>query len=89
MSDTGIPKLFNTLIGQALKLESITPEVLDAYFANISEDESFVPELVSMVGPPTFLLLIEHFGGCSIPIPKIQDVIRISQLEGTLNDHDE
>jgi hypothetical protein len=42
----------------------------------LEEDESFLPELISMLGPDAYTDIAYYFGGSTIRIPQPRDIIR-------------
>jgi hypothetical protein len=70
-----LPPIFKELIDIADNLDKLTPEVLDGYYAAVGEDESLIPELISVLGPHTFETLIRYFGGHTIKLPKVGDIV--------------
>jgi hypothetical protein len=68
--------LFYDLIERANKIEALTPELMDEFYAKIGSHESFLPELIAVIGPATFELLVRYYGGESFKIPKADDIIK-------------
>lgn len=76
MSDTDLlSPIFQELIGKAEKIGTLTPEVVEEFCALIGDDPSFTPELVNIVGPATFLYLVQFFGGQTFTIPEIDGIV--------------
>jgi len=67
--------VFGELIERANKIEQLTDVVMAEYYAAINNDESLIPEVVSILGPNTFELLVKYFGGHTIRIPKSEDIL--------------
>jgi len=76
MDDSNLlPMVFGELIERANKIEQLTDVVMAEYYAAINNDESLIPEVVSILGPNTFELLVKYFGGHTIRIPKSEDIL--------------
>jgi hypothetical protein len=71
-----VPKILYDLLDQAEALEGLTPEIMWEYLATLNEDESFIPDLVAIVGPSTFALLVKHLSGQAFRVPKPEDILR-------------
>lgn len=77
MGDSSVaPKILYDLLNKADALEGLTPDTVWQFLTILNEDESFLPEVVAMVGPATFTLLVKHIGGQTIRIPKPEDILR-------------
>lgn len=76
MGDSPVPKILYDLLNRADKLEELTPETLWEYFELLNDDESFIPEVVAMLGPVTFAMLVQHLGGQVVRVPKPEDILR-------------
>lgn len=76
MGDSSIPKILYDLLDRAEKLDDLTPETMWEYLGLLNEDESFLPEVVAIVGPVTFTMMVQHIGGQSVKLPKPEDIIR-------------
>jgi hypothetical protein len=72
-----VPEIFYTLMNQVEKLEELDETTLWRYYDGLDNDPSFIPELVSLVGPEIFGLLVKYFGGKSIPIPTAEQILSI------------
>lgn len=72
---TILPVVFDELIERANKIEQLTDAVMADYYAAINGDESLIPEVISILGPNTFELLVKYFGGHTIQIPKSDDIL--------------
>ncbi len=70
-----VPAIFQDLVSRADNVEKLTPETLEEYFTLVDEDESFVPELISVLGRDTFSVFIRCFGGQSLRIPRAEDIL--------------
>jgi len=82
MSDLSIPPIFKDLLDQTSKQLSLTPEIMDSYFEYLNDDESFIPELVAIVGPVSFITLIKSLGGQTIQIPRAEEILKIIRKVG-------
>ena len=78
-----LPPIFRELIDAADNLEKLTPEVWDSFYGAIGEDESLIPELVCVLGPHTFEVLIQYFGGQTLKLPKAGDIVSRGRSHGT------
>jgi len=67
--------IFLELITKAEKIPTITPKVVEEFCALIGGDTDFTPELVNIIGPATFLYLVQFFGGQKFTIPEIDDIL--------------
>jgi hypothetical protein len=70
-----VPAILQDLVDRANSVEQVTPEVLEEYFTLLDNDESFVPELIAMVGRDTFGVFVRCFGGQSLRIPRAEDIL--------------
>lgn len=76
MGESSVPKILYDLLNRAEKLDDLAPDTVWEYLELLNEDESFLPEVVAIVGPATFTLLVQHMGGQSVRVPKPEDIIR-------------
>lgn len=67
--------IFQELITKAEKIPTLTPEVIEEFCTLIGGDTNFTPELVTIIGPVTFLYLVQFFGGQQFTIPEIDDIL--------------
>ena len=82
MDDTNIlPPVFGELITLADQIAQTDEKVIEAYCMTLNDEESFVPELVGVIGPMAFRLLVCYYGGQSIRIPCPEEVLN------TLKEH--
>lgn len=70
-----LPVVFTELIERVNKIEQLNCSVMSEYYASINSEESLVPELVSLLGPDSFELLVKYLGGYTIRIPKTEDIL--------------
>jgi hypothetical protein len=70
-----VPEIFFTLMNQADKLEELDDATLWRYYSLIDNDPSFIPELVAIVGPDIFAMLVHNFGGQKITIPTADQIL--------------
>jgi hypothetical protein len=70
-----IPEIFYSLMDQADKLEQLDESVLSRYYELLNDVTSFVPELVAVIGPDAFELLVKNYGGRTITIPSADNII--------------
>jgi len=70
-----LPPIFRELAEKADRLGNIDREMILEYSCTLNDDQSFLPEIFSIVGPENFGLLVRNFGGQSIRIPKPEDIL--------------
>lgn len=72
-----IPEIFFSLMDQADKLAALDEVTLNRYYELLNDVASFVPELVAVVGPDAFELLVKNYGGRTITIPTADNIISL------------
>jgi len=70
-----LPPIFGELISLADKVGQIDENVIEAYCLSLDDDESFMPELVGIIGPMAFQMLVCYYGGQSMRIPCPEDIL--------------
>lgn len=76
MDDTNIlPPVFGELITQADRVAQIDGTVIEGYCMTLDDEESFVPELMGVIGPMAFQQLVCYYGGQSIRIPRPEEIL--------------
>ncbi len=70
-----IPEIFYSLMDQADKLDQLDESVLSRYYELLNDATSFIPELVAVIGPDAFELLVKNYGGRTITIPSADNII--------------
>lgn len=71
-----IPEIFFNLMDQADKLAELDDETMDRYYEVIGESHTFIPELISIIGPEAFKLLVKHFAGRAISVPTPDQILK-------------
>lgn len=71
-----IPEIFMSLMDQADKLAELDESTMNRYYEVIGEAHTFIPELVSIIGPDAFGLLVKHYGGRSLTIPTPDQILK-------------
>lgn len=74
-----IPELFFSLIEQADKFAALDEASWEAYYESLNTAPSFIPELVAVIGPGAFELLVKNYGGRSITIPTADNILSIAR----------
>jgi len=83
MNDTTlIPDIFLTLMAQADKIEELDEETMSQYYELLNDAPSFMPELVAIVGPEVFEILVKNYGGRSMQIPTADQIISLVRKNG-------
>lgn len=71
-----LPAVFKELIDNADNLDSLTEETWEAFYALLATDETLLAELVSVLGPANFVVLVQYFGGQTIKLPKAGEILK-------------
>lgn len=78
MEDTDlIPEIFFNLMDQASKLDELDEGTMQQYYDALNEVSNFIPELVAVIGPEAFELLVKNYGGRSLTIPSADAILTI------------
>jgi len=75
-----IPKVFYALSSRAEKSGKLTETDIENYVSSLKEDTTFLPELISIVGPELFLKIVKDLGGMKIVLPSPEKVVRAIRL---------
>ncbi len=67
--------IFQELIGKADRIAALDRAAIEDFCGLIGQDPTFVPELVNILGPDTFLYLVHYFGGKTFTIPEVSDIL--------------
>jgi hypothetical protein len=70
-----IPEVFFSLMDQADKLGELDEETMQRYYETLNDAFSFLPELVAVIGPDAFELLVKNYGGRTITIPSPETIL--------------
>ena len=70
-----LPPVFGELINLADHVAKIDDKVIEAYCLSLDDDESFVPELIGIIGPMAFQMLVCYYGGQSMRIPFPEEIL--------------
>jgi len=83
MNDTNlIPDIFLTLMVQADKIAELDEETMSRYYELLNDVHSFMPELVAIVGPEVFEILVKNYGGRSMQIPTADQILSFVRKNG-------
>ena len=47
-----------------------------SFLVILSTEESLIPELVAILGPQNFVVLVQYFGGHTLAIPKASTILQ-------------
>jgi len=76
MENTNIlSPIFGELIALADQVAQIDDEVIEAYCMTLDNEESFIPELIGIIGPMAFKQLVCYYGNQSIRIPAPEEIL--------------
>ena len=70
-----LPPIFGELINSADYVAQIDAKVIEAYCLSLDDEESFMPELIGIIGPMAFKMLVCYYGGQSMRIPLPEDIL--------------
>ncbi len=76
-----LPPIFGELIALADQVAQIDAKVIESYCLSLDDEESFMPELVGIIGPMALQMLVCYYGGQTIRIPLPEDIL------GKLKEH--
>lgn len=71
-----IPPVLKDILSRIEVGDVLSEEDFISFFEVIGEQESFLPELVCVVGLETFMSLVSVLGGTTIKIPEMQEISR-------------
>ena len=78
MEDTDlVPEIFFSLMDQADKLDELDEPIMESYYDALNDVSSFIPELVAVIGPEAFELLVKNYGGRTLTIPNADAILTI------------
>ena len=72
-----VPDIFYSLMDQAEKLDKLDEPMLSKYYELLNDATNFLPELVAIIGPSTFELLVKNYGGRTISIPTADNILNL------------
>ena len=74
-SDTNLPQIFYDLLDKATVADRISSDTIQQYCDKVREEESFLPDLLDIVGLEAFETMVQYHGGQKIQIPRPEEVI--------------
>lgn len=74
-ASNAVPKIFFKLAAQARNTDELSENMITSFLAVNTVQESFIPEVVALVGEKDFVELIKLLGGKTIKIPTVTDIL--------------
>jgi hypothetical protein len=71
-----LPPIFVELIENADNLAALDEKTWEEFFCLLGEDETLLPELVAVLGPQNFMVLVQYFGGQTIRLPRAGEILK-------------
>jgi len=81
-SNSAASKILFQLANQERLAELVTPEQVEAYLKQDNIQESFLPEIAHILGTSTFYDFIRWFGGRTIKLPSLTDILDTTGEDG-------
>lgn len=70
-----LPPIFGELIAAVNDIEQVDGAVIEAYCMALDDEESFIPELIGIIGPMAFRMLVCYYGGQSVRVPQAEEIL--------------
>lgn len=73
--ENNLPQIFYDMLDRSSIVDKLTVDTIAQYCACIQEEENFLPDLLSIVGPEAFESMIKYHGGQHFYVPRAEEVI--------------
>jgi hypothetical protein len=70
-----VPEIFYDFMNQVEKLKQLDESVMNQYYGLLNGATNFLPELVAVIGPEAFELLVKNYGGRTVTIPSAETIL--------------
>ena len=74
----GVPKIFFKLADQARSGDALSTDMLAKLMNTPQYEETFLPEVIDLIGADAFLDLVRILGGRTVTVPTVNDVLSVT-----------
>jgi len=73
--ENNLPPVFYDMLDRATVTDKLTSDIVTEYCDIIQEDESFLPDLLSVIGTEAFETMVKYHGGQSFCVPRAEEIL--------------
>jgi hypothetical protein len=80
--ENSLPQIFYDMLDRATITDKLNPDIITKYCDCIQEEESFLPDFLSIVGSEAFEIMVKYHGGQHFYVPRADEVLtKVDQNE--------
>jgi hypothetical protein len=80
--ENNLPQVFYDMLDRVNISDKLNQDIITEYCTHIQGDETFLPDLLSIVGPEAFESMVRYHGGQYFYVPRADEVLtKVSQNE--------
>jgi hypothetical protein len=80
--ENNLPQIFYDMLDKADVTDKLTSDIIATYCEGIQEDESFLPDLLAVIGPEAFETMVKYHGGQTFHVPRAEEILSKVKKDG-------
>ena len=73
--ENNLPQIFYDMLDKADTADKLTSDIIANYCESIQEEESFLPDLLDVIGPEAFETMVKYHGGQTFYVPGVEEIL--------------